>query len=157
MRCPICGAKMIQNQLCQYCNITDEQVIHASNKKVKEYRKKDMKDLLYFTNVVPKDVSRMKLLLYTIFFGLIGVNHYYVHRVVRGTYSVLSTVLCITFFLISIIFPIILSQIFFRILYELSFYLMIFNIIMWISDIINVSIKAFKIPVVLADKESLKK
>ena len=34
MRCPICGAKMVNKQLCQYCNITDEQIYNASNKKV---------------------------------------------------------------------------------------------------------------------------
>lgn len=157
MRCPICGAKMVQNQLCQYCNIIDEQVINASNKKVSEYRKKDMKDLIYFTNVVPKDVSRIALLLYTIFFGLIGVNHYYVKRVVRGTFSIVATVSCFSFYLFCVIFPILWTQIIFRILYELAFYLMIFNLFMWISDIINILIKKFKIPVVLAEKESLKK
>ena len=37
MRCPICGSKMVQKQLCKYCKITDDQVKNASNKKVKEY------------------------------------------------------------------------------------------------------------------------
>ena len=53
MRCPICGAKMVNKQFCKYCNITDEQVYKASNKKVKEYRKPDRDDLIYFTNVLP--------------------------------------------------------------------------------------------------------
>ena len=78
MRCPICGSKMVQGQLCKYCGVTADQVENASNKKVTEYRKNDMSDLIYFTTNIPSDVSRIKLLLYTIFLGIIGVNHYYV-------------------------------------------------------------------------------
>ena len=66
MRCPICGSKMVQGLVCQYCNITNDQVINSSNKKVSEYRKKDMSDLIYFTEVIPSDVSRIKLILFTI-------------------------------------------------------------------------------------------
>ena len=148
---------MVQNQLCKYCKITDEQVINASNKKVKEYRKKDMKDLIHFTTVIPKDVSRLNLIMYTIFLGLLGVNHFYVNRVVRGTYSVLSFSLSIAIFILSLAVPTLRNYMIFELLFELLFYTLIFNIIMWVGDIINVFIKAFKIPVVLADKESLRK
>ena len=36
MRCPICGSKMVQGQLCKYCGVTADQVENASNKKVTE-------------------------------------------------------------------------------------------------------------------------
>lgn len=157
MRCPICGSKMVQNQLCRYCNITDEQVLNASNKKVSEYRKKDMKDLICFTNIVPKDVSRFTLLMYTIFLGLIGVNHYYVKRIVRGTFGAVSTGLCLLIFTLGLTCAFLWSSVVFKILYELIFYVFIVNVIMWISDIVNVIIKTFKIPVVLAEKENLRK
>lgn len=157
MRCPICGAKMVQNQLCQYCNITDEQVLNASNKKVSEYRKRDMKDLIHFTNIVPKDVSRFSLLMYTIFLGLIGVNHYYVKRNVRGTFGAVSTGLCLLVFILGIACSFLWSSTVFRVLYELIFYIFIINIILWISDIVNVIIKTFKIPVVLAEKGETRK
>jgi len=48
MRCPICGAKMVNKQLCPYCKITDEQVVSASNKKVKEYRQTGNTDMIHY-------------------------------------------------------------------------------------------------------------
>ena len=157
MRCPICGSKMVQKQLCKYCNITDEQVINASNKKVSEYRKKDMKDLIHFTDVVPKDVSRLQLILFTIFLGLFGVNHYYVKRHIRGSFSVGAVVLSFTFMIISFVNTTIRKILFFELLYELSFWAMAINIFLWFGDVINVLIKKFKIPVVLAEKGEIKK
>ena len=154
MRCPICGAKMVNKQLCKYCNITDEQVYKASNKKVVDYRKTDREDLIYFTDILPKDVNRLKLVLYTIFFGLVGVNHYYVKRNVRATYAVLSTVLSVIFMVLNLAIPSLLNVIVFKLVYELIFFTMTFNVIMWVFDIINVIFKKFKVPVVLGDKEN---
>lgn len=155
MRCPICGSKMVQKQLCKYCKITDDQIRNASNKKVKEYRKKDMKDLIHFSTVVPKDVSRIQLILFTIFFGVIGVNHYYVKRNIRGTFSVISTSLAILGTILSLLTNIFLESLFMRLIYELIFYTMAVNVIMWGIDVINVFLGSFKIPVVLADKEKV--
>ena len=155
MRCPICGSKMVQKQLCKYCKITDDQIKNASNKKVKEYRKKDMKDLIQFSTVVPKDVSRIQLILFTIFFGIIGVNHYYVKRHIRGTFSVVSSSLAVLVTLISFFSNIFSLTLFMQIIYELVFYTMAVNVIMWGIDIINVFLGSFKIPVVLADKEKV--
>jgi len=152
MRCPICGSKMVQGQLCQYCKITDDQVTNASNKKVTEYRKKDMSDLIYFTDMVPKDVNRLKLILFTIFFGIFGVNHYYVKRILRGTFSLISFILSLVFIILTLAIPTLNSVVIFRLMYEIVFYSMTFNVVMWIFDIINVLIKKFKIPVVLAEK-----
>ena len=32
MRCPICGAKLVDNKLCKYCKVTNTQIENASNK-----------------------------------------------------------------------------------------------------------------------------
>lgn len=154
MRCPICGAKMVQGQLCKYCGIDDSQVKNASNKKVSEYRKNDMSDLIHFTTNVPSDVSRLKLILYTIFLGLIGINHFYVKRNVRGIYSVLSTFVGITFIILKTFVQTLGSVLVFELIYELAVCAMGVNVIMWVFDILNVIFKNFKIPVVLADKEN---
>ena len=100
MRCPICGAKLYQKQICPYCKVTDEQILGASNKKVKEYRKNGDKDLICFTTVVPQDVNRLKLILFTIFLGWLGVNHYYVLRNIRGSFSLISFASSISLFVI---------------------------------------------------------
>ncbi len=152
MRCPICGSKMVQGELCKYCNITSDQVNNASNKKVSEYRRNDMTDLIYFTTEIPNDVSRIKLLLFTIFLGLFGVNHYYVKRNIRGLYSTLSTALCIIFLVLNLAVPTLSSVLVFRLMYEIIFFAMAINVLLWVCDIINLIFKHFKIPVVLADK-----
>ena len=152
MRCPICGSKMIQNKICKYCNITDEQILNASNKQVKQYRKLDMSDLICFSTVVPTDVSRIKLLLLTIFFGFLGINHFYVNRNVRAFFSLLSFVLAIIFFSLQLSIKTLKTVIIFRLLYEIVFVAMAINVILWICDIVNVIFYRFKIPVVLADK-----
>lgn len=156
MRCPICGAKMVQGQLCKYCHITSDQVKESSNKKVKDYRRADMEDLICFTTYVPNDISRLKLILYTIFLGLFGVNHYYVKRNIRGTFSVLSFALSMIFMILKLCISTLSSVIIFEIFYEASLLAMTVNIFMWICDIINVLTKRFKIPVVLGEKEKMK-
>lgn len=150
MRCPICGAKMVNKQLCKYCNITDEQVLNASNKKVSKYRKDGNKDLIHFTTIVPKDVSKLKLILFTIFLGVFGVNHLYVKRIYRGFFSIITDVLFIL--ILTLNFALAPSGWFFYILYEIIGYSMAINVILWICDILNVFVRAFRIPIILAEK-----
>lgn len=154
MRCPICGAKMVQGQICKYCGIDNYQVKNASNKKVTEYRKNDMSDLIYFTTDVPSDVSRLKLILFTIFLGLIGVNHFYVHRNIRGIFAVLSTFTSLAFIFLKAFVKTLGSVLVFELIYEIFLFAMAINVLLWICDIINSLFKNFKIPVVLAEKES---
>lgn len=154
MRCPICGAKLIGKQLCPYCKVTDEQIFNASNKKVKEYRKTGNKDLICKTTVVPNDVSRIKLILYTIFLGWCGVNHYYVSRNVRGTYAVVSSAGSIGIMILGMAIGNITGAwiIIYNVCYSALFYMMAINVVLWILDIFGVLFKTFKIPVVLAKK-----
>ena len=150
MRCPICGAKMVNKQLCPFCNITDEQVINASNKKVSKYRKDGNGDLIHFTTILPNDINKLKLILFTIFFGFIGVNHLYVKRLYRGIYSIVSTSVFILLVLVQF-FSTPFSG-FINIIYQIFGYMIAINVLLWICDIINVLIKKFKVPVVLAEK-----
>ena len=155
MRCPICGAKMVNKQLCQYCNITDEQVFNASNRKVKFERRLGNHDLIHYTNVLPKDINKLKLWLYTIFLGLVGVHSFYVLRPIKGKFSAWSTGLS---------FGILIIRLFVKFhsdfmnnviwyLYYFFFLMMAINVVMWISDIIGLLFRLFKVPVVLGEKE----
>ena len=155
MRCPICGAKLVGKQLCPYCKITDEQILNASNRKVKEYRKTGNKDMIHFSNIVPNDVSKLKIILYTIFFGILGVNHYYVLRNIRGTYSLVSTVGFLFIFFLGIAVEISVSmEGVYNVLYNIFFYMMAINVFMWLGDIFACIFRSFKIPFVLAQKEN---
>lgn len=154
MRCPVCGAKLVGKQLCPYCKVTDEQILNASNKKVKGYRKTGNKDLICKTTIIPPDVSRLKLILYTIFLGWCGVNHYYVSRNIRGTYSVISTAGSISIMIIGMLIANLQGFWFtlYNIVYSILFYMMAINVVLWVLDIFGVIFKTFKIPVVLAKK-----
>ena len=152
MRCPICDAKLESGILCKYCNVTKEQIENASNKKVKKYRKEDKADLIYFTNVVPKDVSRVKLLLYAIFLGIFGVHLFYVNRYKRGLFHVISLPVVLFFQILSMAVVGFNSVVFLQLLLEISVGAFTFSLIFWISDIISIIFKGFKIPVVLAEK-----
>lgn len=156
MRCPICNAKMLEGAICKYCGVTSEQVKNASNKKVKEYRKKDMSDLIYFTTDIPDDVNKVALFMYTLFFGVIGVNHYYVKRNIRATFSLLSTVLSLTFLILRMAVPGVANVLYFRLIYEVAFTTMAINVVLWICDFFNLIFHKFKVPVVLGDKEGSK-
>lgn len=154
MRCPVCGAKLIGKQLCPYCKVTDKQILNASNKKVKEYRKSGNKDLICNTNVLPGDVSRLKLILYTIFLGWCGVNHFYVLRNIRGTYAVVSTAGSIGIMALGLVIKSLVGAwaVIYDILYSVFFYMMAINVILWVFDIFAVIFRTFKVPVVLAKK-----
>lgn len=157
MRCPICGARLYQKQICQYCKITDDDIKNASNKKVKEERKFGNTDLIHYSSVIPKDVNKWKLWLYTIFLGFVGVNHFYVNRPVRAWFSVITTSLSMIILFITM-FSTIQSQTVIEVIltiYDIVFLVMTVNVIMWISDIINLIFKIFKVPVVLPEKEDV--
>ena len=158
MKCPICGAKMVNNQLCKYCGITDEQVLAASNSKVKEYRKSGNTDMIHYTNIVPNDLKRWKIIVYTILLGWLGINHFYINRPVRGFYSLISTIgsfiMMILDFMVEI--PNKFGRITFNIIYEILFYMMAINFVLWISNAVSVLFKSFKIPVVMPNKEDIK-
>ena len=152
MRCPICDAKLESGILCKYCGVTKEQIESASNKKVKEYKKQDKSDLIYFTNVVPSDVSRVKLILFAIFLGLFGVHLFYVNRYKRGLYMVLSFPITLFFNVLSMSIPGFSGIYILQLMFEVSLLCFVISLIFWISDIMSIIFKGFKVPVVLGEK-----
>ena len=153
MRCPICDARLEGGLICKYCKVTKEQVETASNKKVTEYRKTDKEDLVYFTNVIPKDVSRIKLILFTIFLGIFGVHLFYVKRYKRGLYAVISFSVALFLQIISMTVVGFRNVVALELFYEIMIGAFAFSLLFWISDIIGILIKRFKVPVVLGEKE----
>lgn len=149
MKCPVCGARLYQKQICPYCKITDKQILGASNRKVKECRKTGNTDLIHYSTEIPSDISKIKLYLFTILLGWLGINHYYVLKPIRGTYSVVSFVGAFSILIIQLVNGYSYLN---NLLYHIFFYMMAINVILWIFDIFNVFFKGFKIPVVLPKK-----
>ena len=152
MRCPICDAKLESGLICKYCGVTKEQIENASNKKVKEYRREDKSDLIYFTNEIPSDVSRIKLLLYAIFLGIFGVHLFYVKRYKRGLFYAISLPVSLFFQILSMVVTNFQSIIFLELLFEISIACFTLCLLLWISDILSIIFKGFKVPVVLGEK-----
>ena len=155
IKCPICGAKLFNNQLCPYCNITDEQVLGASNKKVKEFRKTGNIDMIHTSTIFPFDLIKWKMVVFTILLGWAGAHHLYVNRPVRGIFSIVSTAGSIGILLLSFVFKIDIEwlSIVYNVIYEILFYMMAINVILWLWDVLAVLIGTFKYPVVLPKKE----
>jgi len=158
LKCPICGAKLLNKQVCPYCKVTDEEIRAASNKKVKEYRKTGNTDMIHFTNILPPDVKRWKITLYTFLLGWLGINHIYVNRPYRAAYSMVSTIGSLTMIIISMFANIVTDAglIIFNLLYEILMYMMAINIVMWFSNMISCIFKGFKVPVVLPNNKEKK-
>lgn len=154
MRCPVCGAKLYNNQICKYCKVTNEDVLSASNKKVKEYKENGNEDLIVYTNQIPKDINKLSLILFTIFLGFLGINHLLINRTKRGLYSLITSINTIIFFVLELTLDITVPwiAIAFELIYELVFFAMAINVIMWVFDIIGLIFKTFKVPVILPEE-----
>ena len=85
MRCPICGAKL-KDEKCPYCLITNKQVIYASNKKAKAFKKENKeKDNVHTSTIRPKDVNKVKIWLFTVLGGWFGADSFLIPTMIMIT------------------------------------------------------------------------
>ena len=152
MKCPICGAKM-KYGACQYCKITEEQVINASNKAVSKARRDGRKTDVYYSTTLPSDINRMRLILITIFLGWVGADSFYVKRPFKGLYPLVSICVCLVLYAVGQMAGNL--GLVFRFFYEMSFYCTAIALICWVYNIIALFTKNYKVPVVLAEKEDI--
>ncbi len=151
--CPVCGAKMVEGKICRYCGTTQNQVLTSSNKKAKTELKLKHKNEVCYSTYIPSDVSKKKLILLTIFTGLLGIHSLYVGRMFKGLYSLISFSLAF----VSQLFVVIAEnnswsalQVLNNINSIFAFFAM-FALIFWFVDIIAVLTGKFKVPVVLGE------
>lgn len=84
-KCPRCGNKCLLNQeTCPECGLIFARLEFASNKVAKKKLLHFDRDFIIYTNQYPKDLSWFKLLLYSIFFGLVGGHYYYCGKYIKG-------------------------------------------------------------------------
>ena len=155
MKCPVCGAKMVDGKICKYCNVTSEQVYEASNKAAKIAFKEKRNDDVCYTTDIPKDVNKTKLTLFTIFLGVFGVGSFYVGRLYKGLYSAITAGLLFVFSILDylVLNGIIGGKMVIGFISSLVVWLFIVNLLMWISDVFGLVFKTFKVPVVLPENE----
>lgn len=159
MRCPQCGCNMEKTNNCPYCDISKEQVYFASNKKAKEYLKKGLKDKVCYSSVKPRDVDRVKLILLTLFLGIVGVGNFYVGKRGKGIFACLS----FSFAFVAMLIKVIVEQTLMQSIVALNYISEILvacaaiTVIIWVSDLFSLILNIYKYPVVVPDKETIEK
>lgn len=155
MKCPICGAKMVDGKICKYCNVTSEQVNTASNKEAKKAFKEKRRQEVCYTTDMPSDVSKQKLVLLTVFLGWFGVGNFYVGKTYKGIFCAISFGLAILFSLLQYCvtnYGMGGTEII-KVFMNIASYLMVVNLLMWFADIVSFIFKTYKVPVVLGKTE----
>lgn len=158
MRCPKCGHKIKRYEFgCSKCGLKMSDIEKASFNKVDIVKAEYQPERVVYSSFFPADLSYKKVLLLCIFLGWAGAQYYSTKRPIKGALLTIGSVL---FLITSIAMSLT--------VYGIGGFLMplggwllstgiyifpcIFGalcVIVWIFDIIKLSTKQFKVPVVL--------
>jgi len=131
---------------CPNCQLNFQKFENATNLEAKEALKSGEKERVLIRTGFPKDVSKIKLLLITIFLGFTGAHYYYVGRFKMGAFFTI-------FFGVGVLNAIINSLLNVKPtgdLYQVFVLLVLVwgaVLFLWITDIAKVCFNKFKIPV----------
>ena len=148
--CPRCGLQYMEGlESCPDCGLIFSRLEIATNADAKKKIKRFDFDYIIKTNKLPSDVSYLKLLLFSIFFGYLGGHCFYVGRYFRGTLLLVDflCLMCLTIFNSSI------ASIGNGSLLGTLTTICGFILLLWMWDIIMIITKRFKVPVAI-DLES---
>lgn len=147
MQCPKCYGKIDPNtKRCRSCGFNINSLDGATNKAAKKAKKTIYKDDILYTTKIPPDVSKKKLLLFSIFLGIFGVHDFYVGKFWQGLYLALSTGIATVLALVLIITNTIAQNL----LQDIYAFVSVFEglaVIITIWDIFKIAFERFKIPV----------
>lgn len=152
MLCPKCYGKIDKTNRCTYCGFHINEMQGATNKEAKKALKGIYKDDVLYSHQLPADVSKKNLLLFAIFLGLFGAHQFYVGKLWQGLYMCITNSVLIVLFLIISILHIVSGTV--LNIYQFALFFQGVNIILWLSNIISISVNRFKVPVY---KESFSK
>ena len=98
MHCPKCyGGVDKRKQICKHCGFKLKSMEGATHKAVKQAKKDGFGMDVLYTDKLPEDVSKKKLLLLCIFLGLFGGHSFYAGKVFKAIYSLVVAVLMFTY------------------------------------------------------------
>ncbi len=147
--CPRCGYKVPSEiAVCPNCQLNYQKFSMATNNEAKHAYQLGESERVILRVGCPSDVSRIKLLLITIFLGFLGGHYYYVGRNKMGAFFTVFATIGIINGLITYILKATPSGDLYQVFYIL---VLIWGVvlILWIIDIAKVSFNKFKIPVSL--------
>lgn len=148
--CPRCGLRCYEGiETCPDCGLVFSRLEIATNKDAKQKMRRHDHDFIIMTSKLPSDVSRTKLILYTIFFGVFGGHCFYVGRYWRGA-TFLTTFIAM---FLMVVFNSSLAAIGNGALLGVLSTTLGLIMLMWPWDIFMVVLKKFKVPIAI-DLES---
>jgi TM2 domain-containing membrane protein YozV len=147
MLCPNCYNKIPKNvSVCSVCKFHLNELNSANNAYVKQARKEGRYDDIIYTTQFPSDLNYQKTFYMAVLGGWFGLHNFYINKTFKAMFNLGS--LLLSFILSTLIFTGVLGQEF----VSASVYVSILfaaTLIMWVSDIIALLTKSFKVPVVL--------
>lgn len=148
--CPRCGMKTLNGvEACPDCGLVFSRLKIATNKDAKKKILRGDKEFIIRTSKLPSDVSFIKLLLLTIFIGLLGGHCFYVGRYWRGGILLLNTIALILYVIFNESLVAIDGGNLIAALSTIGGIIMM----LWLYDIVMVAMKKFKVPIAI-DLES---
>lgn len=148
-RCPRCNFKVNKVAgVCPNCKLNYAKFDAATNFYAKQALREGDKERVLLRKGCPSDVSRAKLLLFTIFLGWCGGHLYYVGRYKMGLFYSAFCLIGIVNAIISAYFKVSPTSDLMQVFYLL---VLVWGavLVMWIVDIAKVCFNKFKIPVSL--------
>lgn len=146
--CPRCKQRcLIALTSCPNCQLNFSKFNEATNKEAKLAIREHRSEDCVMRVGCPSDIKKSKLLILTIFLGLVGVHNYYVGRFVRGIIFSLFFVVGVINTVLSFTIP----NVMYNGEFGQVFYFLVLCwgiiIILWLFDIFNIIFNRFKIPV----------
>ena len=138
-KCPRCGNKcLLAQEKCEECDLVFSRLQYASNKAARKKIRKFDTDFVIQTTQLPPDIKWWKLLLISLFTGIMGGHYYYVGKYVKGG-------------LMSAVFVYLIFLAFFNPYFTNGYYYIPVGIaaFSWIVSLVYVSVKKFKVPVII--------
>lgn len=159
MRCPTCGARMKKDAaICVKCGTRLEQIKKASHQAVSQARAEFEPEKVVLSTYFPTDLNYVKTLLLCIFLGLFGAHYFYVKRPIVGAIYAVCSGAFLLFYTITGAISMNQPDFYSTLPYGLNvlrFFVSIAGaliVLFWVSDIIKIAFKRFRVPVVLQDK-----
>lgn len=148
--CPRCGLKCLEGvETCPDCGLVFSRLEIATNKDAKRKILRHDRDFIIRTSKLPKDVSKKRLVCYSIFFGAFGGHCFYVGRYLRGITLLINFLILFLF----VIFNQSLIEINDGALLGVLTTICGLVLLMWPFDILMILTKKFKVPIAI-DLES---
>ena len=144
--CPRCGLKSLKLQeTCPDCGLVFSRLELATNKDAKKLIHRGEKDFIIRTSTLPKDLSYLKLLLLTIFAGVVGAHCFRVGRYWRGAFLLVNFVAIVMYVIFNTQLIAINGGGLLATLTTISG----LGMLIWVYDIFAVAFKKFKVPVAI--------